>query len=65
MLHFIADDSLLQQLMDYLQTVYDGSEPEPDNATWRVGQAVVAQFKEDDRWYRGAVKQINEKGIQV
>ena len=57
------DESLLAQLVDYLQKYYKDSTHNPD-ATYSVGQAVIV-LDRDENYYRAHIQDITDKGFKV
>ena len=52
-----AGESLLQQLMAYIQLEYTGS-AEPSSKTYEVGQPCVSQYSFDGLYYRAEVLEV-------
>ncbi|CAH1798876.1 unnamed protein product [Owenia fusiformis] len=62
----IYDDSILDQLMNHLQDMYNTSEIDYDiTIPWQIGQACVARFTDDQSWYRAKITNVFEDAVQV
>jgi hypothetical protein len=60
-----TEDSLLGQLMTYLDRTYGGTQPEGAGSTWRVGQPVVARSTDDETFYRAKILASTPRGYNV
>ena len=61
---FYEDESLLHQLMEHLQTKYEGSDPDYE-ASWTVGQSVIVRYTQDEQFYRAKITDVVDEGIKV
>lgn len=60
----VADESLLEQMMDYLGTRHADTVPQYD-ILFQPGQAVICRFSQDDLFYRATIQEVHDDGIKV